>query len=83
MVRTFDPHLPAFAKQDFTYDGKQYAAGAEFPHHALGVHWMSLRGLWMAHLIETHVRPASVDDADLERLTAPRAAPPARAANRR
>lgn len=60
MARLYAPQLASAVATEFLYDGKKYARGEPFPHRELGLHDTTVRGLWLAYLIDFVVPPATV-----------------------
>jgi len=59
-MRAFVPTLPSVVLVDFLHAGKQYKRGEAFPHAALKLGALELRGLWLARYID-FVAPDAVD----------------------
>ncbi len=59
MKNFFDASREAIVSTAFTRDGRPYKVGEVFPHVALGVVPLDLKGLWMTSLIRFTDAPAS------------------------
>jgi|KBSSwiStaDraftv2_1062776.scaffolds.fasta_scaffold00132_114 hypothetical protein len=62
MSRVFVPALDAVVATDFIHAGVQCKRGDPFPHRELKLSEFSLRGLWLANLID-FVTPAPTTDS--------------------
>ena len=71
MSNHFDVSREAIVSDAFSYDGRTYKVGDVFPHVALGVIPLSLKGLWMTQRIRFSDQPASRPKAISPKATQP------------